>query len=217
MSALSDYFGSLANKIRSKTGKSSTLSPVAMINEIDAVYEAGAESVPTPTAQSKSVSPTASSQTVTPDSGYDYLSQVTVSAVQTQEKTADAYQSYGSVKTILPDSGKYLSKVTIPMAFGGSISDFQAKTSPAGSSSVTLRSYNVSGTGLFLMASPDQISIATTSGGITSVMAPTQYKAGSAIMYVYIFKCTSGSGTINSWTNNPTASVDYLMAKIADL
>jgi hypothetical protein len=184
MSTLSDYFTSLANKIRSKTGGLSSLTPAEMVTEIDDVYT----------------------------TGYNAGAQ----SIVTQEKTADAYQSFGSVKTVVPDSGKYLSKVTIPKAFGGSISDFQAKTSPAGSASVTLRSYNVSGTGLYLMASPDQISIATTSG-ITTVMAPTQYKAGSAIMYVYIFKCTSGSGTITSWTSDPTVSVDYLMAKIADL
>jgi hypothetical protein len=35
----------------------------------------------TPTSQTKTVTPTASQQTVLPDSGYDYLSQVTVNAV----------------------------------------------------------------------------------------------------------------------------------------
>ena len=41
MTALSDYFTSLATKIRSKTGKSATLTPSQMIPEIDAVFEAG--------------------------------------------------------------------------------------------------------------------------------------------------------------------------------
>lgn len=35
MSALTDYFTSLANKIRSKTGKSGTLTPTQMVNEVD--------------------------------------------------------------------------------------------------------------------------------------------------------------------------------------
>lgn len=44
MSALTDYFSSMATKIRSKTGKSALLTPAQMIPEIDAVYEAGQES-----------------------------------------------------------------------------------------------------------------------------------------------------------------------------
>lgn len=48
MSALTDYFTSLANKIRSKVGGSQTYTPLQMVNAIDDVYSAGAASVPTP-------------------------------------------------------------------------------------------------------------------------------------------------------------------------
>lgn len=48
MSALSDLFTSLANKIRSKTGGSSTYTPTQMVSAIDDVYAAGVASATTP-------------------------------------------------------------------------------------------------------------------------------------------------------------------------
>ena len=45
MSALTDLFTALANKIRSKTGGSATYTPPQMVNAIDDVYAAGAASV----------------------------------------------------------------------------------------------------------------------------------------------------------------------------
>lgn len=82
MSALTDYFTSLANKIRSKTGSASTMTPTQMVGAVDDVYSAGQSNPPT------------------------------------QEKTAPN-QSYSDILTVTPDSGKYLSKVNIPKAFGG--------------------------------------------------------------------------------------------------
>ena len=48
MSALTDLFTSMANKIRSKVGGSQTYTPLQMVSAIDDVYDAGAASVPAP-------------------------------------------------------------------------------------------------------------------------------------------------------------------------
>lgn len=60
-----------------------------------------------PTYQSKTVSPSATVQTVTADSGYDALSDVTVNAIQTETKSVTANGTYN------PTSGKYFSSVTV--------------------------------------------------------------------------------------------------------
>ena len=100
MSILTDFFTSLANKIRSKTGNSNTLTPSEMISEIDNIY--------TPT-QTKSITASTSAITVTPDTGY-HLSSVTVNPTPSQEKTVTGSRS---AQTVTPDSGKLLSKVTV--------------------------------------------------------------------------------------------------------
>lgn len=64
----------------------------------------------TPTYQSKSISPSTSIQTVTADSGYDALSDVTVNAIQTETKSVTPTTS---TQKVTPTSGKYLTEVSI--------------------------------------------------------------------------------------------------------
>ena len=64
----------------------------------------------TPTYQSKTISPSTSVQTVTADSGYDALSDVTVNAIQTETKSVTPTIS---TQKVTPTSGKYLTEVSV--------------------------------------------------------------------------------------------------------
>lgn len=75
-----------------------------------------------PKLQSKTVSPQSSQITVNPDSGYEGLEKVTVTAIQTQTKSVNPKTAD---QVVTPDSGKYLTQVTVSGAIGGfySLSD----------------------------------------------------------------------------------------------
>lgn len=100
---------SIAESIRSKTGKSALILPGNMPGEIDGIATGSS-----PTLQAKTVTPSESQQTVSPDSGYDGLSSVTVGAVSSTyvgsgvaKKAAATYTPGTSDQSIA--SGQYLS------------------------------------------------------------------------------------------------------------
>ena len=181
MSALTDYFTSLANKIRSKTGGSGTLTPTQMVSAVDDVYSAG---------QAHPV---------------------------TQEKTADAFQSWSSIKTVTPDSGKFLSKVNIPKFLNGSTSDFNAKTFTEYPSVSGLGVVSFDSTGIYVLVHGglgiSSVDGRTTCNVLIDELLFNYYHDNGAVFYLIEVTATSQKLYVSFCA--PYA--EYIVFKVADL
>jgi hypothetical protein len=166
MSALTDLFTAMANKIRSKTGTATTYTPSEMASDgIDDVYDAGVASVPTPTSITPSnsspvtltantaVKPTANGYAI---SSYDTITPSDDSPVSLSNgafyKISGGGKAVRTVTNITPSSTpQYFSSGFVAKMNGrGYVIDSYTSETPSNSSPVSLSSgsiYKMGGAG----------------------------------------------------------------------
>lgn len=98
------YLTNIASAIRTKLEVNTTYTPAQMTNAILSIPVGGAAS---PILQSKTISPSSSSQTVTPDSGFDGLSSVTINPVSSTTLNVSANGTYTAT------NGNFYSQVVV--------------------------------------------------------------------------------------------------------
>lgn len=187
------HYNDIASAIRNKNGLSTLYKPSEMAEAINALVVGG-----TITLQDKTVNPSEETQTITHDTGYMGLGEVTVTPILTEVKTVTENGN------VYPTTGKYLTRVTVNVPQGGGVNNQNKSVTPTESQQSVTYDDGYTGLGTVTVGA---ISSTYVGSGITQRSSTDLTASGATITVPAGYYSTQASKAVASGSaGTPTAT-----------
>ena len=187
------HYNDIASAIRNKNGLSTLYKPSEMAEAINALVVGG-----TITLQDKTVNPSEETQTITHDTGYMGLGEVTVTPILTEVKTVTENGN------VYPTTGKYLTRVTVNVPQGGGVNNQNKSVTPTESQQSVTYDDGYTGLGTVTVGA---ISSTYVGSGITQRSSTDLTASGATITVPAGYYSTQASKAVTSGSaGTPTAT-----------
>ena len=187
------HYNDIASAIRNKNGLSTLYKPSEMAEAINALVVGG-----TITLQNKTVNPSEETQTITHDTGYMGLGEVTVTPILTETKTVTENGN------VYPTTGKYLTRVTVNVPQGGEINNQNKSVTPTESQQSVTYDDGYTGLGTVTVGA---ISSTYVGSGITQRSSTDLTASGATVTVPAGYYSTQASKAVASGSaGTPTAT-----------
>lgn len=194
------HYNDIASAIRNKNGLSTLYKPSEMAEAINALVVGG-----TITLQDKTVNPSEETQTITHDSGYMGLGEVTVTPILTETKTVTENGN------VYPTTGKYLTRVTVNVPQGGEINNQNKSVTPTESQQSVTYDDGYTGLGTVTVGA---ISSTYVGSGITQRSSTDLTASGATVTVPAGYYSTQASKAVSSGSATGPSSLTASSATV---
>lgn len=195
------HYNDIASAIRNKNGLSTLYKPSEMAEAINALVVGG-----TITLQDKTVNPSEETQTITHDTGYMGLGEVTVTPILTEVKTVTENGN------VYPTTGKYLTRVTVNVPQGGGVNNQNKSVTPTESQQLVTYDNGYTGLGTVTVGA---ISSTYVGSGITQRSSTDLTASGATVTVPAGYYSSQASKAVSSGSATGPSSLSASSATVS--